>query len=37
MTYSLTKAHNEGLDPKAVRPDEVPNLDMVYDLALWMA
>lgn len=37
VSYSMTKADNAGLDPKAVRPDEIPNLDMVYPLAYWMA
>ena len=37
VSYSMTKADNAGLDPKAVKPDEIPNLDMVYPLAYWMA
>ena len=37
VSYSMTKADNAGLDPKAVRPDETPNLEMVYPLAYWLA
>lgn len=37
VSYSITKADNAGLDPKAVKPDEIPNLDMVYPLGYWMA
>lgn len=37
VSYSMTKADNDGMDPKAVKPDAIPNLDMVYDLAYWMA
>lgn len=37
VSYSTTKADNAGLDPKAVQPDQIPNLDMVYDLGYWLA
>jgi integrase len=37
VTYSMTRTDNEGLDPKTVRPEQIPNLDMVYDLALAMS
>jgi integrase len=37
VPYSLTKADNQGLDPKAVHPEEIPNLEMVYDLSLAMS
>lgn len=29
VSYSITKADNAGLDPKAVKPDLIWNLDMV--------
>ena len=32
----MTKADNAGLDPKAVRPERIPNMDMVFDLAWQM-
>jgi integrase len=37
VTYSRTRNDNRGLDPNAVRPEEIPNIDMVYDVALAMA
>jgi integrase len=37
VTYSPTKRDNRGLDPKGVRPEEIPNLEMVYDLSLVMS
>lgn len=37
VSYSMTKADNAGYDPKAVTPDMIPNLDMVYPLGYWMA
>lgn len=37
VSYSVGKADKDGLEPKAVPPEEIPNLDMVYDLAFWMA
>ncbi len=37
VTYSRTRSDNRGLDPNAVRPEEIPNIDMVYDVALAMA
>jgi integrase len=37
VPYSMTKADNQSLDPKAVRPEEIPNLEMVYDLSLAMS
>jgi integrase len=37
VSYSATKGDNAGLDPKAVRAEEIPNLDMVYPLGYWLA
>ncbi len=37
VSYSLTRADNAGLEPRAVRPEQIPNLKMVYDLAWAMA
>lgn len=37
VPYSVTRADTGGLDPRAVRADEIPNLDMAFDLALWMS
>ena len=37
VSYSMTKADNAGMDPKAVNPQEIPNLDMVYPLGYWLA
>lgn len=37
VSYSITKSDNDGLDPKAVQPGQIPNLDMVYRLGFAMA
>lgn len=37
VRYTQGKGDNDGLDPVTVRPDQIPNLDMVHDLALAMA
>lgn len=37
VPYALTRSDNRGLDPKAVAPERIPNLDMTFDLALWMS
>lgn len=37
VSYSVTKADNRGLDPRAVHRGQIPNVDGVYDLGHWMA
>lgn len=37
VSYSMTKADNAGLDPKAVQAGAIPNLDQVHDLCVSMA
>lgn len=36
VPYSVTRSDSRGLDPKAVTPERIPNLDMVFELAMWM-
>lgn len=33
----VTKANNDGFEPTAVRPEEIPNFELVYELAWQMA
>lgn len=37
VRYSLTRGDNDGLDPTAVRAEQIPNMEMVQDLSLRMA
>jgi site-specific recombinase XerC len=37
VRYTLTRADNRGLDPRGIHHDEIPNFDMVYDLAWCMS
>lgn len=37
VSYAISSSQNRGLDPRVVRTDELPNMDMVYELAWWMA
>lgn len=37
VRYVQSKGDNDGLEPSAVRAEQIPNMEMVYDLAWWMA
>jgi len=37
VRYSQTRGDNDGLDPTAVRAEQIPNMDLAHALAWWMA